>query len=104
MKLGRLFGFADFTTNPKSGRPEAPISWVADRFAIWGGWLSTLVILAGAVFALRNHDIKNGAYLAAAALLLVAINFWRHMSLRRKRAAFAEETAAYEKAMASAFD
>jgi hypothetical protein len=92
-----MFGFHDYTTDPRSGRPQPHISWLGERFTTWTAWALVAISLWGAVsFYLKWEEIGGAAQLTLAAGLFAAIAHWRQRMLAKKKAAYRNAVAAYE--------
>lgn len=105
MHRDRVFGFHDFTTDPRSGRPQPHFSWLGERLTTWTAWVSAAVSIVGAVaFYLKWHEMNGPAQMTLAAGLFAGIAFWRQSMLARKRAAYHDAVAAYEAMLAQSLD
>lgn len=94
----KIFGFADFTYNKSSGRPEEPVQWQADTFSNWLSLFIALIIWAGAGFSLfRHNNLYDAACLFAGGLLVLGIALVRFRMLRRKQEEFGEAVASYHR-------
>jgi len=92
-----MFGFHDFTTDPRSGRAQPYISWLGERLITWTVWASAAISLIGAVaYYLKWHGIDGPAQLVLAAVLFALIAFWRQSMLAQKRAPYKDAVAAYK--------
>jgi hypothetical protein len=92
-----VFGFHDFTIDPRSGRPQPHVSWLGERLITWTAWASAVISLAGAVgYYLKWHEIDGPAQMTLAAVLFALIALWRQNMLARRQTVYREAVAAYE--------
>lgn len=93
----RVFGFHDYTTDRRSGRPQPHVSWLGERLITWTAWVSAAASLVGAVsFFVKWHEAEGPAYMTLAAALFAGVALWRQKMLARKRASYRDATAAYD--------
>jgi hypothetical protein len=101
----RVFGFQDFTTDPRSGRPQPHVSWLGERLVTWTAWASAVIFLAGAAaYYLKWHETDGPAQMTLAAVLFSAMAIWRQNLLARRRAAYLDAVAAYEAMLKNSAD
>jgi hypothetical protein len=99
-----MFGFHDFTSDPRSGRPQAHYSWASETVVTWTVWALAAVFLFGAVaFYLKWQNLNGPTQMALASVLSAGIAYWRHNMLARKRAAFRDAIEDYEAMIAKPF-
>ena len=96
-----MFGFHDHTTDPRSGRPQPHMSWLAERLITWTAWGSAAVSLVGAVaYYLNWNELDGTAQMALGAVLFTVIALWRQNALAQKHAAYRDAVSAYEALLA----
>lgn len=93
----QMFGFHDFTTDPRTGRPQPHSSWLGESLITWSGWASAAISLVGGfMYFLKWHELDGLVKMVLATVLLALIAYWRQRMLARKRAAYEEAATAYE--------
>ncbi len=93
----QMSGFHDFTTDPRSGRPQPHTSWLGERLITWTAWASAVISVGGAIaYYLKWPEMDGAAQMTFAAVLFALIAFWRQSMLARKRATYHDAVAAYE--------
>ncbi|WP_226017516.1 hypothetical protein [Novosphingobium sp. FKTRR1] len=97
MHYHQMFGFRDFTTDPRSGRPQPHTSWLGERLITCTAWASAAFSLVGAIaYYQKWHEMDGAAEMTLAAVLFALIASWRQSMLARKRANYHDAVAAYE--------
>ncbi|WP_445191821.1 hypothetical protein ACT009_14780 [Sphingomonas sp. Tas61C01] len=92
-----MFGFHDYTTDSRSGRPQPHYSWTHETVATWTAWALAAVFLVGALaLYLHWHTWEGPTQMALASLLLAGTAYWRHDMLARKLTAFRDAVEDYE--------
>lgn len=105
MHIHQVFGFHDFTTDLRSGRPRPHISWLGERLITWNAWASAAISLVGGVaYWLKWHEMDVPVQMTLVAMLFVLIAFWRQDMLARKRAIYRDAVATYEAMLAKLAD
>lgn len=80
----RMFGFHDFTTDPRSGRPQPHISWLAERLITWTTWANSAICMVGAVaYYLKWREMDLPTEMALASGLFASIAVWRQKRCSR---------------------
>jgi hypothetical protein len=97
-----MFGFHDYATDPRSGRPQAHYSWVYETVVTWTAWAMAATCLIGAItFYLKWQKAGFPWEMALGSILFAVIAYWRHSMLARKRAAFRSAVSDYEAMLAN---
>jgi hypothetical protein len=100
-----VFGFHNFKTDPRSGRPQPHFSWLGERLVTWTAWALAVISLVGAVaYYLKWQEVDGPAQMTLAAVLFALIALWRQNMLARKRANYQDAVSAYEAMLAKAVD
>lgn len=101
----RMFGFHDFTTDPRSGRPQPHISWLAERLITWTTWANSAICMVGAVaYFLKWREMDLPTEMALASGLFASIAVWRQNMFAHKLAVYRDAVAGYEAMFAKSAD
>ena len=108
MYLAGMFGWPDYLTNRRTGRPEAHHSWACEALFIWWAWGGAATFAALAAFIVIGNA-GLGSLIAAfacagAAAIFGSLALWRRRALKRKREAYRTAVLAYEEGLRRAFD
>lgn len=97
MHCRQVFGFHDYTTDPRSGCPQPHYSWLGERLITWTAWMSAAILLIGG-FAnyVKWHDTDGFAQMMSAGTLFTAVALWRQKMLARKRSDYRAAVANYQ--------
>jgi hypothetical protein len=90
-----LFGFEGYVSNPRSGRPEEPISWHRERFMIWAAWAMALVGIFGEAYSYSKLGRFDGTF-GSVGLTFAAIAFLRSRTLARRKRELSAAIKSYE--------
>lgn len=104
MHYRSMFGFHDYTTDPRNGRPHAHYSWAGETIATWTTWALAAISLCGAcVFYLKWQDFDGPVQMALASVVFTGLAYWRHTMLVRKRATLRNAIKDYEAMLTKPF-
>ena len=104
MHYGPMFGFHDYTTDPRSGRPQPHYLWVVETVTTLTAWvLAASFLVGGLAFYVKSQELDGPMQMALGSILLAAIAYWRQTMLVRKRAALREAVKTYEAMLADPF-
>ena len=95
--LASLFGYADYVRNPRSGRPEEPLSWQREPFFTWLAWGAAIIGLVGEASYFLKWGFFDGL-LGGAAIFFGAIAFIRRRAFARKKQELLAALESYERA------
>lgn len=99
-----MFGFHDHVHRKSSGRPEPHLSWAAERFTTWVGWLGAVVFLFGAAYYYAKwQDAAGAGPMLLGSVLSAVIAYFRRRALEHKKAALGDALRRYETTFAEPY-
>jgi hypothetical protein len=90
-----LFGFEGYVSNPRSGRPEEPISWQRERFMIWAAWAMALIGIVGEAYIYSKLGGFDGT-VGGVGLTFAVIAFLRSRAFARRKLELSAAIKSYE--------
>lgn len=93
-----LLGYDDYVRNPRSGRPEEPLSWQREPYFTWLAWVAAIIGIVGETSYFLKWGVFDGS-LGGAGICFAAIAFVRRRAFERKKQELAAALESYERAI-----